>query len=227
MVSALLLGLLCAAAPAPGTGGRMGVHGMVLFGSGEHLYLSHIPMFRRPHDLQVVLAVQLQHDGISPERAFDDAGYTLEPERFDLDALAAGTLRGFTGTVYQGSFEGGGKPLFTGVRVKVREVVLAARLDAASTPAPTLGYLAVGTPERLYLIHQLSAAPGFDQVLVARARGRLTVPGRGVVLTVARPDTEEERLQARSTEKARAPSGEVPLEIVRELSFLRGPDFEP
>jgi hypothetical protein len=44
-------------AQVPAPQHRMGVHGMVLFGSGPRLYASHIPMFHRPHDRQVVIAV--------------------------------------------------------------------------------------------------------------------------------------------------------------------------
>ena len=31
---------------------RMGMHGMVLFGAGQRLYASHIPMFQRPQQIR-------------------------------------------------------------------------------------------------------------------------------------------------------------------------------
>src|SRR5262245_58642322 len=89
-------------APAPSPApARPGVHGMVLFGGGDvPTYLSHIPMFRRPHDLQLVLQVSLQHPSWKGARTFLDTGYTVEPERMDLTALADGRLTAFTGTVF-------------------------------------------------------------------------------------------------------------------------------
>jgi hypothetical protein len=228
MLPTLLLSLLLSADPTPPPAGRPGVHGMVLFGAGEHLYLSHIPMFHRPHDMQLLLSVGLEHAQLKPGHAFDDTGYTFEPERFDLDALVSGTLQTFTGTVYRGNFEGGGTPLFRDVRVRVRAVVYSARLNTAGPKAAELGYLAVGTPERLYLVHRISAAPGFDQILVARATGKQTVPGRGEPLTLPRADEEARRLRPGESAKARtARGGELPLEAVRELSLLRGPQFTP
>jgi hypothetical protein len=114
------------------------------------------------------------------------------------------------------------------VRVRVRSVVFSALLDAASPAAPGLGYLAFGTPGRLYLVHRISASPGFDQILVARAEGKPAVPGRGEALTLSREDGEAHRLQPGQAAKARTASGAVvPLVAVRELSFLRGPQFTP
>jgi hypothetical protein len=133
---------------------RMGVHGMVLFGAGPRLYASHIPMFQRPHDRQLVLAVSLSHPELAAGRDFSDGTYTLEPERFDLDALADGRLKHFKATLYRGNFEAGGKVLHQDVTVRVEAVEQVRPLDAASED---------GQPVRLTVQRELSflVGPGF------------------------------------------------------------------
>src|SRR5262245_51746495 len=39
--------------------GRVGSHGMVLFGTRGRGYLSHIPMFQAPHDVQAIFEVEM------------------------------------------------------------------------------------------------------------------------------------------------------------------------
>lgn len=43
-------------------GNTTGIHGMLLFGDQEALYLSHLPMFTSPHNFQVIVEI-----------SFDDA----------------------------------------------------------------------------------------------------------------------------------------------------------
>ncbi len=210
---------------------RMGTHGMVLFGAGPRLYLSHIPMFHRPHDVQLLLAVSLepQEAGAVPTD-FSQGTYTVEPERFDLDALASGKLQRFRATVYQGNFEGGGTPVAREVTVKVEAVRYQRVL---SDPAPALGaprYLVLGEGTEVYLVHVLSHAPDFDQVL--RVKLERPLPRRDgpppVLRFEGRENRMERRLQPGERLRARDEAGApVGLEVQRELSFLKGPDFTP
>ncbi len=55
------------AAPSHQHGSTMGVHGMVVFGGRDGLYASHLPLFRAPHDRQIVLGLVLD------DRAVDRA----------------------------------------------------------------------------------------------------------------------------------------------------------
>ena len=92
----------------PPPGGHMGVHGMVMFGKN---YLSHIPMFHEPHDYQIIMDVHLDHPQIGPEDNFGQSLHTFVPDKFSLGDLLNGKLEKIQGTVYEGNFEDGGKPV--------------------------------------------------------------------------------------------------------------------
>jgi hypothetical protein len=222
----LLMTLLLLGAAAPTAGGRKGVHGMVVFGQRDRgVFLSHIPMFRAPHDVQLVIEVKLTDgpDDLSQEL------FTLEPKPFSLDDLMLGHVKTVEGTLYRGGFEQGGKPVGT-VHATVVRVIRQSMLGT-SPSASMLQYLAVGAAKRAYLIHLIGGAPSFDQILAADlSNAGIPEPAlsEGVVLTVPnRSDTLAERLTpgsvtARTTETAPA----VSLTISRELSILVGPDFD-
>ena len=83
-----------------------GVHGMVLFGDRDGLYAAHLPLFRAPHDSQIVLKLRFADAG--QERAMrarldgKTALWTIEPEHFALRRLApdaAAPLRAFKASI--------------------------------------------------------------------------------------------------------------------------------
>jgi hypothetical protein len=200
-----------------GGNGTMGVHGMLLFGT-ETLYLSHLPMFMRPHNFQVIL--EAGFDEAVREALDADTIHTFEPAEFpisELDPDGGGPARTtMLGTVYRGHFERGGTPVAEDVTAEVREVVHFAELDldAQHSTDRDLRYLCFGRAGQLHLAHHVTANPDFDQVLTARlVPGTVTDPaGRQVSEDVTRDflqaapvefrgrrDTPEDRLAAGET----------------------------
>jgi len=209
---------------------RMGIHGMVLFGSGKHLFLSHIPMFHRPHDVQLLLSVTLESLESGASGDFSNETYTLQPERFDLDALARGQLKQFRATVYRGNFEGGGTPLHRDVTVKVEAVEQVRFLSEQAPETPEPRYLVLGSGKDVYLVHVLSRAPDFDQVVkVTLDKPLRRKDGKPPVLRFQRRENlADKRLRAGERLSATDEDGKpVGLTLQRELSFLAGPDFTP
>jgi hypothetical protein len=209
---------------------RMGVHGMVLFGTGKRLYASHIPMFHRPHDRQLVIAVSLSHPELAAGRDFSAGTYTLEPERFDLDALADGRLKHFKATLHQGNFEGGGTALHRDVTVRVEAVGRVQPLDNTAAEPTELSYWLVGEGKEVYLVHAISRAPDFDQVVKVLLEKPAPRRGKGLATLrfAGRKNVTEGRLRAGEQLVATSEDGQpVRLTVQRELSFLVGPDFTP
>jgi hypothetical protein len=203
---------------------RMGSHGMVLFGRGGALYASHIPMFHPPHDVQLLLQVELSGKDVPGD--FAKGLYTLDPQRFDLSELMAGRLHEFHAALYRGSFEGGGKVLARDVTVRVRRVLHAAALRADAPALPHLRYLVVGEGREGYLVHALGRAPDFDQVL--RVKFEKPLPAGVHVLELpARANTADTRLTCGAVPSATLDGAPTHLDVAQELSFLRGPDFTP
>lgn len=173
-----------------------GVHGMLLFGE-KQLYLSHLPLYRGPHDWQIIVAARLLVDDRGPTAAYlaDRAAsgervYTVEPERFHhaaLNAAAAGVPVRFRATVYRGHFERGGTPILRNVVVEVTRVLEQRQLDAAEADAAEGSFLLFGTPGETYLAHRVAGSPDFDQVVAVEIPAlRVNAPAlaRSVLVTV-------------------------------------------
>jgi hypothetical protein len=210
---------------------RMGSHGMVVFGGGKGaVFLSHIPMFRAPHDLQLILQVKLRHPSWKATPSFDEEGHTLESEHFDLSALADGRLRGFKGTVYRGNFQAGGDALWKDVVVTVEQVLVARGIEENGYPALALQYWLISAPGQTYLLHYISRAPDYDHVLTAKGGEGKGRPSAYRVELLERSDGLKRRLKPGEKvtlaidADARRP---VQVTVGRELSFLVGPDFMP
>jgi hypothetical protein len=217
-------------AQGPAAQHRMGVHGMVLFGAGPRLYASHIPMFQRPHDRQIVLALSLSHPELAAGRDFSDGTYTLEPERFDLDALTEGRLKQFKATLYRGNFEGGGTILHREVTVRVEAVEQVRPLDAAAAESSEVSYWLVGEGKEVYLVHTISRAHDFDHIVKVSLEKPVQRQGKGLTALrfPERKNAADGRFRAGEKLTATREDGKpVRLTVQRELSFLVGPDFTP
>jgi hypothetical protein len=117
-------------------GGRMAMHGMVVFGAGPY-FLEHIPMLSPPHDWQIIAEVSFTDAKGKPVVAdFSNAGFTFNPSAsFSLNDYVSGSVHEFTGTIFKGSFEKGGTAVdgLDGVLVAVKELKLVRQLPSAAT----------------------------------------------------------------------------------------------
>lgn len=196
VLAAAALGL-----PAVGRAGEtaMGSHGMAVFGGGEGLYASHLPMFHTPHDSQVVLRLHLAD--AAADRALREALaaaprlWTLDPERFDLLRLAPGharPLREFKARFFEGHFERGGTARPGEPTVVVDEVLLFRRLDAAPREAAVGSYRLLGRGAEWFAFKTIDRRPDFDHIVRLDAptrRGTVSVPLQGL----APPDAAVQR----------------------------------
>ena len=206
---------------------------MVLFGSDGLLYASHVPMFDSAvHNMQVLMVVSLKHPGVPAARDFSDGMYTMMPESFDLNDLVAGRLKQFRATVFRGNVEDTEQrqELFRGVTVQVEGVLYAQQLDADAQALPELSYFVLNTGCGVFLVHPLSRAPDFDQVV--KVSLERPVPRTGEKLPVlrltGRKNEPGARLKAGERLTATREDGEaVTFTVERQLSFLLGPDFAP
>jgi hypothetical protein len=143
-----------------------GVHGMVVFGR-DHFFASHLPLYRPPHDWQVVLEVAPTADVAARWRAElgDAALVTFEPEPFDLVRLAPGAsdpIHDIAGTVYRGHFERGGTS-WQRVTLHVERVLLFRKVDAHAATAKR-DFFAFGAGGESYVVHAIGARPDVDEI---------------------------------------------------------------
>ncbi len=158
-----------------------GVHGMVLFGEPGRVFASHLPLYRHPHDWQVVL--ELTPAGTEAQQLVDrllaEGGLaTIEPERFDIWRLKPGAsepLRQFNATLYREHFERGGE--------KLREVDWQVKRVWWFEPvrvgpeASGRHYFAIATEndgQTGWLLHKVERQPDVDQILRIKTTTALT-----------------------------------------------------
>jgi hypothetical protein len=167
-----------------------GLHGMLLFGGADGLYASHLPMFHKPHDAQVVFALRITDPRLERKLRWDVGAkpkvWTLVPEKFELDRLAPDSvnpLRSFKADVVEGHFERGGKTRLKDVTVQVVQMLRYQPLDANAPPAKTAHYRAVGHGDTWFLVKDIEGRPSSDHVIALRGAHKpedVDVPVNGV-----------------------------------------------
>lgn len=151
--------------------------GPMLFGSGQATFLVLGPA--RPGDTLRLARVRVRHTELPESRSFDDAEYHLAVD------IPATTRPGqvLVGPLWRwGAESPDGRKLEDGVRVEIlREDRIAPVMDRG------LAYRAMGTPDRLYLVH---AGTGFAQILRVQPTVEMEIPPGGVPVRVDRPSQE-------------------------------------
>jgi hypothetical protein len=162
-----------------------GSHGMVLFGERGQ-FLSHLPLYRAPHDWQMLLRVYLEADSATSvadpvavlqadRSATGEVLYTIEPEEFAHSRLATDNAFTFRATVFRGHFERGGAPIMRGVIVLVERVLHRRRLHRAAPDSKPGRFLLLRDEGEAYLVHHIGGAPDFDQILSVRLHGEALI----------------------------------------------------
>lgn len=162
----------------------IGLHGMLIVGE-ETIYVSHLPMWMRPHNFQVILEVtfagqdQPQARYVADRKTTGTRLYTLNPrQQWDIRELApAGTQRlpsrlSFRATIWRNHFEfhpvthpGQRFKIAQDAEVHVENVVLFQELHRQGPGLQDLEYLLFGKGQELFLAHVISQPPDFDQVI--------------------------------------------------------------
>jgi len=222
-----------------------GTHNMMLVGVNR-AYLSHLPMFGIEHRFQVIFEATFA-DGdenvselyTDDRRAHPEVGmYTVNPgDLFVLPRLfdeAAGSHRiAFSGTVFRGHFERPGRKVIDGlegVDVKVNRVIYARELHSDADKPDELRYILFGDGEELFLAHEISRPPDFDQIVAVEVDDRRFTADElqaGVVVSVpGRANSAETRLRAGDHVDAVAEVGESEPSATLRIQVLEEPYFE-
>ncbi len=152
--------------------------GPLLFGAGQAQFLLLSP--DGPGDTLRLTRVRVLHDDLAQGRSFDDAEYHLAVDA--PPALHPG--QHLTGVLWRFGAESpdGRKQVDGVVRVEVE------REDRiAPTKGRGLAYRAMGTQDRLYLVH---AGIGFVQVIRVQPASEVEIPPAGIPVRVDRPSDE-------------------------------------
>ena len=148
-----------------------GSHGMVLFAANDSLLVSHLPLYRPPHDYQLVYQVLL--DTVTHNMVLAELNkhhlLTVLPADFDLRLMLDAITFTVTADFYQGHFERGGERWLTDVPLTFHRQLYQRRLPELQQPAANGHYAAFKLNGQLFLIHQIGAAPSYDHIVKVSA----------------------------------------------------------
>lgn len=144
----------------------VGSHGMVLFAAGDTVLASHLPLYRAPHDYQLVYQLALPAAEQQAVLALlrDGQQLTLLPQNFDLRLLIEGKTFDIGAAVYQGHFERGGQLWLDNIQLTFARQLYRRTLQQLSV-ATNAQYDVFSIAGNHFLLHRISAAPSFDQIL--------------------------------------------------------------
>lgn len=131
-------------------GGRVGVHGMLVFGDSESLFASHIPMEMAMHDVTLVLEIELASDVAVADEDFINTVHSIVPERLSLNDVVTGERKSFTASLYRGNFEAEDAVELGTVTVKVLSYPVSGAV-LKHQDSPWLHYQSVGTRHMVLL----------------------------------------------------------------------------
>ena len=213
--------------------GRVGQHPMIAFGPNTEggIYLASYPSYLQPNDLQFVLKAHVTP--VVPDyvpKKMNDGLYTLEPDTFSLDKLVSGQTLTFQANLYIGNYQERTKQLAHGMRVDVDSMLFPPRpLDRSAPHTPEANYIAFGRVGAVYMVHLITGAPDYDQVLFAHVVAGIDdmALARSVTLVNrGKPNDVMQRVRSHDKPALTTLDGKtVQIEIDRELACETGEDF--
>ncbi|MFT6256790.1 MAG: hypothetical protein ACJAT8_001329 [Cellvibrionaceae bacterium] len=160
---------------------RVGLHGMLLFGSEYGLFASHLPMFHLPHNAQVVLQLTFDDpqintaviNGLTLSAASGYPIWTIVPQQFDLSMLSPAHpshIEHLNVDIVKGHFERGGEMQWKNQGLTVTRVLVFNELDTQFEQQKTSNntYLKVNnTPDDKvqFLVKRLTTRPDADHIV--------------------------------------------------------------
>ena len=207
---------------------EVGIHGMLVLGSEDHTYMSHLPMYVVPHRFQGIWMIEfdeptqgrfreaqhMQNRGGRPLYPY----YTLAPtEQFALRELMK-SKSSFHGTLYGGHFERQGEVIAENVKVTITHVVHWKELDPMEERPDMAQYVALGSSSELFLAHVISAPENYDQFIRVQAHEN-TVVTDGTVIRANVGDLNQDRLKVDQQVEADALNADRGGRLTIEVPF--------
>ncbi|WP_395374434.1 hypothetical protein [Marinicella sp. W31] len=163
---------------------RHGVHGMVLFGGSGTYYISHLPLFHHPHDMQIIAQVRFSKANEAAIDTLLDSSslVTLVPKPFDLNRISEDGFV-FHGDLYNGHFERGGTLKIESLQISIEHIIEKSLLKN-NKPQQTVTYRLIpnDTSQTLrFYFRVIDSRPAADHIIAVRSQqvlpAKLSFPG--------------------------------------------------
>ena len=156
----------------------MGVHGMVLVTQGSSIYASHLPLYKKPHNVQLIY--KLDNNDLAVLQTVRDSQFiTIKPKPFNLQRLMRGEKMIIQADLYAGHFERDGMLVYKNISLSFDEQLYVRTFDDIKPSSKRQVYDVVSLKQNYKMyIHRIQQAPSFDHILAvdleAGCLGRFT-----------------------------------------------------
>lgn len=144
-----------------------GFHGMLFFGQGDTFYISHLPMFHKPHDYQAIVEVRLKADvkaKYQAELAAKGGYFTFAPSGTFVLPEVVTQKKPISGSLVQGHFERGGSPLID-TDLELVRVVFYKKISETDKKPPKEKYVIFGKGDEYFMAHEVFERPNTDEII--------------------------------------------------------------
>lgn len=143
----------------------MGVHGMVLVSHSSTIYASHLPLYHKPHDVQLIYKLESK-DLALLQTVRDGRLTTIKPQPFNLDQLIRGDKLVITADVYAGHFERGGMLVYENMTLNFSKQLYVRKLTDIAESSTQQEYDAISLSKNYKIyVHRIQQAPSYDQLI--------------------------------------------------------------
>lgn len=143
----------------------MGVHGMVLVSHTSSIYASHLPLYHKPHDVQ--LLYKLENKDLSLLQLVRDAELvTIKPKPFNLQQLMRGEKMTIMADVYMGHFERDGSLVYENMPLNFAKLLYVRDFSDIDESSKKQEYdmVELSKSNRIY-VHRIQKAPSYDHLI--------------------------------------------------------------
>ncbi len=145
--------------------GYMGVHGMVLVTHGSSIYASHLPLYNKPHNVQLLYKLD-NNDLAVLQTVRDSQLITIKPKPFNLQRLMRGDKMVIEADLYAGHFERDGMLVYDNISLSFDKQLYVRTLDDIKPSSTKQEYDVVSLRKNYkFYIHRIQQAPSFDHIL--------------------------------------------------------------
>jgi hypothetical protein len=143
----------------------MGVHGMVLVTYGSSIYASHLPLYKKPHNVQLLYKLE-NKDLAVLQTVRGGELITIKPEPFNLQRLMRGEEMVIQADLYTGHFERGGMLVYENIPLSFEKQLYVRTFDDIKPSSTQQEYDVVSLRQNYKIyIHRIQQAPSFEHIL--------------------------------------------------------------
>lgn len=143
----------------------VGVHGMVLMNKASTIFAYHLPLYHKPHDVQLLYKLDVKNVALV-HLVRDNDMVTIKPKPFNLQRLMRGEKIALEADIYIGHFERDGMLVYENMTLNFAKQLYVRKLDDISPSSNNQEYDVVSYRKnnKIY-IHRIQQAPSFDHLI--------------------------------------------------------------